>query len=49
MDDNQGRWTDLVSGPLAARSGRPAGWDLPDRDVAIIDTAGSPSAMPRTS
>ncbi len=40
MDDNNGNWTNLVSGPQAALSGRPVGWDLPDRDVAIID-AGS--------
>lgn len=37
LDDNGGDWTDLVSGPLAHLSGRPVGWDLPDRDVAIID------------
>lgn len=38
MDDNLGDWTDFVSGPLAGSSGRPEGWDLPDRDVAIVDT-----------
>ena len=37
MDDNGGDWTDLVSGPDAARSGRPVGWRLADRDVASID------------
>ena len=37
LDDNQGDWTEFVSGPLAARSGRPVGWDLVDRDVAVID------------
>ncbi len=37
MDDNGGNWTNLVSGPNAAASGRPIGWDLPDRDIAIID------------
>ncbi len=36
-DDNGGDWTDFVSGPQAALSGRRPGWDLPDRDVAIID------------
>jgi DNA-binding beta-propeller fold protein YncE len=41
MDDNQGDWTDFVSGAKAARSGRIPGWDMPDRDVAIIDTATS--------
>jgi len=37
MDDNNGNWTPLVTGALAGRSGRPVGWDLPDRDVAVID------------
>ena len=39
MDDNGGDWTALVSGAQAAKSGRPVGWDLPDRDVAVIQTA----------
>ncbi len=39
MDDNGGNWTALVSGPQADKSGRPIGWDLPDRDVAVIDAA----------
>ena len=39
MDDNGGDWTDLVSGSSAGLSGRPVGWDLPDHDVAIIDTS----------
>jgi len=38
MDDNSGDWTNMVSGASAASSGRPGGWDLPDRDVAVIDT-----------
>ncbi|MDB6032826.1 MAG: hypothetical protein JWM16_3164 [Verrucomicrobiales bacterium] len=38
MDDNHGDWTEWVSGTNAAMSGRIPGWDLPDRDVAIIDT-----------
>lgn len=37
MDDNGGDWTNLVSGPGAATSGRVVGWDLADHDVAIID------------
>jgi len=37
-DDNNGNWTNLVSGTDAARSGRPVGWDLPDRDLAVIST-----------
>jgi DNA-binding beta-propeller fold protein YncE len=39
MDDNNGDWTEWVSGTNAAMSGRISGWDLPDHDVAIIDTA----------
>jgi YVTN family beta-propeller protein len=39
MDDNGGDWTDLVSGPQAAASGRKPGWDLADHDVAVIDAA----------
>ncbi len=37
MDDNNGNWTALVSGAQAASSGRVVGWDMPDRDVAIIN------------
>src|SRR6185436_14794616 len=36
---NNGDWTEWVSGTNAALSSRVPGWDLPDRDVAIIDTA----------
>ncbi|HTD85766.1 MAG TPA: hypothetical protein VK850_04255, partial [Candidatus Binatia bacterium] len=39
MDDNNGDWTEWISGTNAAATGRIPGWDLPDRDVAIIDTA----------
>jgi hypothetical protein len=38
MDDNNGDWTDYVSGPKAPLSGRLIGWDMPDRDLAIINT-----------
>ncbi|HWN97407.1 MAG TPA: hypothetical protein VNT99_20415 [Methylomirabilota bacterium] len=38
MDDNNGDWTEWISGTNATNSGRIVGWDLPDRDVAIIDT-----------
>ncbi|MCC7137532.1 MAG: hypothetical protein IT460_03785, partial [Planctomycetes bacterium] len=38
-DDTGASWTPFVSGASAAASGRPVGWDLPDRDVAVIDTA----------
>jgi len=37
LDDNGENWTDLVSGASAELSGRVPGWDLPDRDVALID------------
>lgn len=37
LDDNQGDWTRFISGDLASASHRVPGWDLPDRDVAIID------------
>jgi YVTN family beta-propeller protein len=39
LDDNGSDWTSLVSGPEAAQSGRPVGWNLPDHDVAVIDAA----------
>ncbi|REL28042.1 hypothetical protein DXX93_16725 [Thalassotalea euphylliae] len=38
LDDNNGDWTPFVSGQFADASWRVRGWDLPDRDVAIIDT-----------
>jgi YVTN family beta-propeller protein len=39
LDDNGADWTEWVSGTNAALSGRVPGWDLPDRDLAILDTA----------
>ncbi len=39
MDDNSGDWTEWISGTNAAKAGRVPGWDLPDRDVAMIDTS----------
>jgi YVTN family beta-propeller protein len=39
MDDNNGDWTEWVSGANAPSSGRIVGWDLPDRDLAIINTS----------
>lgn len=38
MDDNNGDWTNLVSGDNAGLSARVPGWDLPDNDIAIINT-----------
>ena len=40
LDDRGANWTNLVSGSLAAKSGRPVGWDLADNDIAVIQ-AGS--------
>ena len=39
LDDNQKDWSEFVSGSKAPLSGRPIGWDMPDRDLAIIDTS----------
>ncbi len=36
-DDTGADWTNLVSGTQSHLSGRPQGWDLPDRDLAIVD------------
>ena len=38
MDDNQGDWTEYISGTNAAFTGRPPGWDVTDHDLAVIDT-----------
>jgi len=38
IDDNHADWTEWVSGTNASSSGRIPGWDMPDRDVAIVDT-----------
>ncbi|MFN0132143.1 MAG: beta-propeller fold lactonase family protein [Phycisphaerales bacterium] len=48
MDDNNGNWTSLVSGPSAAASGRRPGWDLPDRDLAAIDASSLSVAYARS-
>ncbi len=37
LDDIGGDWRRFVSGFQANQSGRIDGWDLPDRDVAVID------------
>jgi YVTN family beta-propeller protein len=37
-DDNQRDWTEFVSGTSAHLTQRVPGWDLPDRDLALIDT-----------
>jgi len=38
-DDNNRDWTALVSGNLASASGRKPGWDLGDRDIAVINSS----------
>lgn len=38
-DDNNADWTEFVSGTNAPFSGRVPGWDLLDRDIAIVDTS----------
>ena len=38
MDDNGGNWTSMVSGSVAGKA-RMTGWDMPDRDVAVINAA----------
>ena len=37
LDDNQHDWTEFVSGTNASLTQRVPGWDLPDRDLAILD------------
>lgn len=37
FDDNNGNWTDVVTGANAGKSGRPTGWKLLDNDLASID------------
>ena len=36
MDDNGGNWTSMVSGSAPGKA-RISGWDMPDRDVAILN------------
>jgi hypothetical protein len=38
MDDNNGDWTEFIRGTNAALTGRVAGWDMPDHDLAVIHT-----------
>jgi DNA-binding beta-propeller fold protein YncE len=38
MDDNNGDWTEFIRGTNAAFTGRVPGWDMPDHDLAVIDT-----------
>ncbi|MBK7084893.1 MAG: beta-propeller fold lactonase family protein [Flavobacteriales bacterium] len=46
FDDNGGNWTNMVSGSAADKA-RMTGWDMPDRDVAVID-ANAPSTAGTT-
>ncbi|MEO8069015.1 MAG: YncE family protein [Flavobacteriales bacterium] len=36
MDDNNHNWTNIVAGGAGVRA---AGWDMPDRDVAVMDAS----------
>ena len=47
VDDNEGDWTDMVSGTNAPFTGRVTGWELLDRDVAVIDVAAIDAAYVR--
>jgi len=39
LDDNQHDWTEFVSGTNAPLTQRVQGWDLPDRDLAIVNAS----------
>ena len=41
MDDNNGDWTEYIRGSNAAFTGRLPGWDMPDHDLAVINTSDS--------
>ena len=41
IDDNRGDWTEFIRGTNAAFTGRVPGWDIPDHDLAIINTGNS--------
>jgi DNA-binding beta-propeller fold protein YncE len=38
MDDNNDDWTEFISGTNAAFTGRSPGWNMPDHDLAVINT-----------
>ncbi len=38
LDDNNGDWTSYITGTNAAFTGRVPGWDMPDHDLAVINT-----------
>jgi YVTN family beta-propeller protein len=39
LDDNRGDWTEFIRGTNAAFTARRPGWDMPDHDLAIIDSS----------
>jgi len=43
LDDNGGNWTSMVSGSAAGKA-RMTGWDMPDRDVAVISASNPTTA-----
>src|SRR5262249_24329978 len=38
LDDNNEDWTDYIRGTNATFTGRIPGWDMPDHDLAVINT-----------
>ncbi|HNE79765.1 MAG TPA: hypothetical protein PKX39_04210 [Flavobacteriales bacterium] len=43
LDDNGGDWTNMVSGSAAGKA-RMTGWDMPDRDVAVLNASNPTTA-----
>src|SRR6266536_5346822 len=39
LDDDNGDWTEYVTGTNSILSGQPKGWDMLDHDVAVLDAA----------
>jgi hypothetical protein len=39
LDDNQGDWTEWIHGSNAPFTGRLQGWDMPDLDLAVVNTS----------
>ena len=39
LDDNGADWTEFISGSSSFETLRVPGWDMPDRDVAVIDAS----------
>ncbi|MEM7204458.1 MAG: hypothetical protein AAF628_29640 [Planctomycetota bacterium] len=39
LDDNDADWTRFISGERAGETLRVVGWDMPDRDILVVDAA----------